>query len=75
MRRVLVVLFVVLASLVVAPAATPQLPDADPFPCADLSTGQAFGTAHISDEAMAGHLGAGGHSVGGHLGFAQCVVP
>ncbi len=75
MRRVLVVLFVVLASLVVAPMATPQLPDADPFPCADISTGVVFGTAHVSEEAMAGNLGAGGHSVGGHLGFAQCVVP
>jgi hypothetical protein len=75
MRRVLVVLFVVLASLVVTPAATPQLPDADPFPCTDISTGHLYGTAHVSDEAMAGDLGAGGHSVGGHLGFAQCVVP
>ena len=75
MRRTLVVLLVALTALLITPSAISQPPVPDPFPCGDIATGVAFGTAHVSDEAMAGHLGAGGHSVGGHLGFSQCVTP
>jgi hypothetical protein len=73
MRRALVVLFVALALLVVAPSATSRQPEPEPFPCEVFATGESFGTEHISTEAMAGNLGAGGHPVGAHLGFAQCV--
>ena len=75
MRRVLVVLLVALTALLVTPSAISQQPVPDPFPCGDITTGVAFGLGHVSDEAMAGHLGVGGHSVGGHLGFSQCVTP
>jgi hypothetical protein len=73
MRRVLVVLFVALAMLVVAPSATPQQPEPEPFPCEVFTTGESYATEHVSAEAEDGNIGGEGHIPGSHLGYSQCV--
>jgi hypothetical protein len=72
MRRVLAVLFVVLACLVVAPSAAPQPPTVEPFPCAVFSTGASYGQDHVAPLARAGAIGHV-HKPGPHRGFSQCV--
>ena len=72
MRRVLVVLFVVLAGLLVAPTAAPQPPPTMAFPCAAFPTGQSFGKGHVREEAQAGTIPAE-HTPGMHRGYSQCA--
>jgi hypothetical protein len=73
MRRVLAILFVVLACLVVAPSASPQPPEPEPFPCEVFTTGQSFGQEHVSAEAKDRNIGGEGHIPGSHRGYSQCV--
>ena len=73
MRRVLVVLFVALALLVVAPSATSQQPEPEPFPCEVFTSGASYGQEHVSAEAGDGNIGGDGHIPGAHLGFSQCM--